>query len=98
MKLPIRGLSVREFAAQPLRPVAAWTRLPQSSSTITRRSYSVGEKAKEAEPGGQRRLIMAACLAIPAFGVLWLRGGKEDITGAGHGANQEYKEGAEGNR
>ncbi|KAJ5683678.1 uncharacterized protein N7477_000023 [Penicillium maclennaniae] len=96
MKLPIRASSVGALAVQPLRPVATRTSCSKPLYN-TRRGYTVGDKAKEKEPGGQRQLIMAACLAIPAFGILWLRGGKEDISGAGRGANQEYKEHAEGN-
>ncbi|KAJ5090473.1 hypothetical protein N7532_009157 [Penicillium argentinense] len=89
----VRSLSTRTLGSHHLRPVSTRTSFPSSASSITRRSYSVDEKAKEKEPGGQRKLIMAACLAVPAFGVLWLRGGKSDISGAGRGANQEYKEG-----
>ncbi|KAJ6115952.1 hypothetical protein N7523_006369 [Penicillium sp. IBT 18751x] len=97
MKLPIRASSVCELVVQPSRPVATGTSLSKPLYTITRRGYNIGDKAKEKEPGGQRQLIMAACLAIPAFGILWLRGGKEDISGAGRGANQEYTKHAEGN-
>lgn len=44
------------------------------------------------------RLIIAACLAIPAFGALWLRSGNQTLDDAGRGANQEYKRSAEGNK
>jgi hypothetical protein len=35
-------------------------------------------------------------LAVAGLGFFWLRGGKGDISGAGHGANQEYKKSSEG--
>ncbi|KAJ5974424.1 hypothetical protein N7481_011634 [Penicillium waksmanii] len=99
--ISIRTLSMRRLAANPLQPAVTRACFPVPTLS-TRRSYSIDEKAKEVEPGGQRRrlyrrLIIASVLAVAGLGVLWLRGGKGDISGAGHGANQEYKQSSEGN-
>ncbi|CAI7590022.1 unnamed protein product [Penicillium pancosmium] len=101
--IAIRTLSMRRLATNPLRPAATRACYPVPILS-TRRSYSIDEKAKEVEPGGQRRLIrrlharliIASALAVAGLGFFWLRGGKGDISGSGHGANQEYKKSSEG--
>ncbi|KAJ5202075.1 uncharacterized protein N7498_006738 [Penicillium cinerascens] len=97
MTQPIRTLSVRRLAVQQPRSMANRTWLPPIHTTA-RRSYSARDKVNEAEPGGQRRLIIAACVAVPTLGVLWMRSGKQTLDDAGRGANQEYKKSAEGNK
>lgn len=57
MTLATRALPVRELAAQLSRPVATRSLLPLPRSTISRRSYSIGDKSKEKEPGGQRQYV-----------------------------------------
>ncbi|CAI7592481.1 unnamed protein product [Penicillium glandicola] len=96
----IRHSLTRTAATQPLRMGAARAQLSQPN--LPRRCYSTGGKLNETEPGGQRQLIIAGCVAIPVLAYFWSRGGKSnsagETVGEYRGANQEYKESAEGNR
>ncbi|OQE22349.1 hypothetical protein PENSTE_c010G00840 [Penicillium steckii] len=94
---PVNISTLRQLVPTTLRSKA----IPLSVSPVaytSRRCYSVEDKAKEREPGGQRQLIMGSCLAIAGLGAFWLSRGKGDVNENARGANQEYQKSAEGNK
>ncbi|KAJ5312979.1 hypothetical protein PENANT_c018G09070 [Penicillium antarcticum] len=95
----IRHFITRTASKQPLRTGVAPAQL--SLRNPPRKCFTSG-KLDETEPGGQRKLIVAACVTLPFLAYVWHRSGDANTVsgtvGEHRGANQEYKESAEGNR